>query len=136
MLLACQRPAHTRELRVRQPPNPSPHPVATPTSSSASATSYHPPSHINTAFPLPSSSHLSEADREKLKRKLAAMQRQLSSVSDQLKSVTAMSNMWEAKYKEEKDVNEKLWARIVKVQRQLRQMSRPLTTALASQGRL
>jgi len=105
--------------------------VATPTSSSAAHHSYHPPSHINTAF-----SSLSDADRDKHKRKLSAMQRQLSSVSDQLKSVTVMSNMWEAKYKEEKDVNEKLWARIVKVQRQLRQMSRPLTTALASQGRL
>ena len=114
-------------------PNPSPQPVVTPTSSSNAASSYHPPSHINTAF---AASFASDADREKSKRKLSAMQRQLSSVSDQLKSVTAMSNMWEAKYKEEKDVNEKLWARIVKVQRQLRQMSRPLTTALASQGRL
>ena len=104
----------------------------TPTSSSA-VSSYHPPAHINTAFAV---SSLSDAEREKAKRKLSALQRQLSSVSDQLKSVTTMSNMWEAKYKEEKDVNSKLWARIVQVQRQLRQMSRPLTTALASQGRL
>ena len=111
-------------------PSAGPHLATTPTSS------YHPPPHIHTAFLPSSASSLSDADRDKQKRKLHAMQRQLSSVSDQLKSVTAMSNMWEAKYKEEKDVNEKLWARIVKVQRQLRQMSRPLTTALASQGRL
>ena len=112
--------------------------AATPTSSSASSaypSSYQPPSHIVTAFSS-TSQHASELDRERHKRKLSLMQRQLSSVSDQLKSVSAMSNMWEAKYKEEKDVNEKLWARIVQVQRQLRQMSRPLTTALASQGRL
>ena len=82
-------------------PNSGFHSVATPTFSAAAASSmsYHPPSHIDTAL---TSSLMSEADREKSKRKLHAMQRSLSSVSDQLKSVTAMSNMWEAKYKEEK----------------------------------
>ena len=96
---------------------------------------YVQPSHVVT--PSQSSHHgPADAERERLRKKAAAVQKSLAGVQDQLRSVTAMCGLWEAKYKEEKDVNEKLWARLVAVQRQLRHMSRPLTTALASQGRL
>ena len=77
-----------------------------------------------------------EAGMEKQRKRVLTLQRQLTAAQDALKSVTAMSALWEAKYKEEKDVNVKLWSRVVLVQRQLRQMTRPLTQQLASQGRL
>jgi hypothetical protein len=108
--------------------------LRTPTASAAAVFSQ--PSRVSTAASASSSTAALEAGMEKLRKRVLTLQRQLTAAQDALKSVTAMSGLWEAKYKEEKDVNVKLWSRVVLVQRQLRQMTRPLTQALAAQGRL
>ena len=84
----------------------------TPSSSTASAlasasSSYQQPAHVLTPThptsasfqQLHHSQQLQDNDRERSKKKMAAMQRQLLTAQDQLKSVTSMCQLWETKYK-------------------------------------
>ena len=85
----------------------------TPSSSTATALPsssppYQQPPHILTpTHPSSASSHgqtlhsqhAAELERERSRKKMAALQRQLMTAQDQLKSVTAMCQLWESKYK-------------------------------------
>jgi predicted transposase YbfD/YdcC len=79
---------------------------------------------------------VSESEREKWRKKLAAQARALSVLTEQLKAAHQRSNEIENKWKEERDLNVRMWEKVISVQRHIRQISRPLTTELALQGRL
>ena len=82
------------------------------------------------------SSSSSSVDVDKLRKKVSLLSERVSNLQGELQVTAACAANWETKWKEEKNMNMRLWDRIVLLQKQIRHMSRPLTTALASQGRL
>jgi hypothetical protein len=81
-------------------------------------------------------SSISESERERWLKKLAAQSRAISLLQEQLKSALQRSSDVENKWKDERDLNLRLWDRLMSLQKRMRMMSRPLTTELGLQGRL
>jgi len=79
---------------------------------------------------------IDSADVEKLKRKIAMLQKQVTEALDEADYHRELTEKWRNKFIREEENNRKLWTRMLEIQKQMRYMSRPVQTALSHQGRL
>ena len=79
---------------------------------------------------------LSDNERERWRKRIAALSRSNNDLLERNRALAHMCATWESSWRDERDLNVRLWDRIQVVQTQIRRLSRPLTSALASQGRL